>query len=72
MKANIAIKQERRWEIEDAIRIIKRYNEIVSDKELMSEAQSCMEKDLEMIKKVSPKSTNGLVIKSIQEKIKQD
>lgn len=72
MKAIPAIKQERRWEIEDAIRIIKKYNEIVSDKELMSEAQSCMEKDLELIKKVAPKSTNGLVIKSLQDKIKQD
>lgn len=71
MKVLPAIKQERRWEIEDAIRIIKRYNEIVSDSELMDEAKSCMEKDLELIKKVSNKPSNGLVVKSLQEKIKQ-
>jgi len=63
-------KEERKYEIQDAIRVIKRYNEITSDKSLIEEAMSCMEKDLELIKGVS-KNINGVVVKPIQEKIKK-
>jgi hypothetical protein len=69
MKISIS-KEERKYEIQDAIRVIKRYNEIASDKSLIEEAMSCMEKDLELIKGVS-KNINGLVVKPIQEKIKK-
>lgn len=63
-------KEERRYEVQDAIRVIRRYNEIAGDKSLLEEATSCMEKDLELIKGVS-KNINGLVIKPINEKIKK-
>jgi hypothetical protein len=69
MKISIS-KEERKYEIQDAIRVIKRYNEIASDKSLIEEAMSCMEKDLELIKGVS-KNINGLVVKPIQEKVKK-
>lgn len=67
----VMVKTERTWEIEDAIRTIKRYHEIIEDKGLMKECEDYAAKEIEKLSSIAKKPSNGLTIQPIQEKIKK-
>ena len=45
--------QQREWEVEDALRTLKRAGEIVRDKKLMAEVKACADEEIDEMKAIA-------------------